>query len=1428
MSSNSWRKYGGKSIVLNDTINVGTVVANQFLTRTTSAITSTFDNVNILGEAIIHHNAYLDKDVYISGNEYLSQNLFLKEKLMFGIDFSNNLNPYTYIAGNQNFIGINTLSPSTILQITGNASDILTVSSNTPSIRNIIGENIDKAGIVVYAEDLYSRIEFYNDTTTAAKNYPNAYLQYNQGGILSLSTTAEIDLTAERINVNFGTGLLHLEDTNSVMYSPGNLLLNTKNIFMNATNTFLFAYSPNETISSGILLNDFGITFDTTQSISLVTGEKIILGGSVIDISSTVVMTTLGLYEPLYNATLTVYDSSNAVFLYNVYQDASAYSGTSITAAAMDEYSTTQIKLVTPGGAGAAFFGGAFPHINSDGTIVPMASLMLVDTCGNEIPGFISIYGKNPLINSTSFGLNTYFPDNNYVLDVNGRAHIGNGQVTVTTAPNFEILFTKFSAINTGSGIAVGTSVPNYATDPVEYIQTILYTRDGGATWTPSNIGGELGLVYDVSNAFTSLYVYDQSLAVVGTTSSYMFYTLDGGVNWNALIYDGANNPIDDRTTESALIIPRGPGTYNAQKETYTNVYTFYSVVTYTDPSNVNWNEYNYPYLSSYTFTATYDPNNMMDVILPSNIGSSLAPYIINNSDTDGSYAVYLVGNGIIQFLISNNQFSFNSFNTLYYNIYTYDANYSIAVGYNIISWTTNGSSLDGNREIATVWNHSIPKINSNNEIPYNAYDPHGTTVPTYNPTPIKLKSVYIYDLSYAVAVGDGGIFIYSTEWTTGNWAVVPDALLNSSGVANLISSSPLLQDVHMLDINTFVVTVAKPPSGASNSGSSEILYCYFPNLFNRAENNVLEVSGNMIISGNISINDAGQINSNNATFNILTNPEVQQINVGTTGTSVNIAGGAIAAFVPDACGNITDSTGHSFVGTNGHGIYNKDGLLLDTSGGNLITIGSSGDTIVISGTNVIISGNAGITGNTVIQGNADLQGKGPTNVFQRDASLSSTTFQQITTNMGVSGDISLNGRVYASTSLYVNTGGIESPYYALDVSGTTNLEGTVMPMTLVDNSVLLTNTPAFDFSNNFCTNWTLNLTAPETYDWTCIAMSANGMFQTAMGNSTGIWISSNYGVNWRAANISSQLSWTSVAMTAEGNTQVAATGEYIYISRDYGNTWAKLNPVPFTTNLYSVAISSNGQFISAVGYAVNKANIYYSTNGGTSFTTNTLSGNLSLVTLLQGVNTASIAMSSTGEYQVCCLNSNNVNSANAATLWTSSTYGQYWKPVTLPYKNFNTVCMSSSGKYIYIGCSIVTGQSQSQQQIQPPNLFVSKNNGASFSSVGAAISVGLDIVSVSISEDGKYITAASGIPQDPEPPQMITSVNYGVTWTLASTSPLVSWQAVCMSANAQFLSAVTKQSNDNGNGSIYTSLTPYIYMSIANTLTVGGPVFQF
>ena len=86
--SNSWRKYGGRSVLLNETINVGTVVANQFLTRSTDSTTNTFDNIHVLGEAHVEYDTYLNRDLYVKHNEYISNNLYLQNNLKFGIDIS--------------------------------------------------------------------------------------------------------------------------------------------------------------------------------------------------------------------------------------------------------------------------------------------------------------------------------------------------------------------------------------------------------------------------------------------------------------------------------------------------------------------------------------------------------------------------------------------------------------------------------------------------------------------------------------------------------------------------------------------------------------------------------------------------------------------------------------------------------------------------------------------------------------------------------------------------------------------------------------------------------------------------------------------------------------------------------------------------------------------------------------------------------------------------------------------------------------------------------------------------------------------------------------------------------------------------------------------------------------------------------------------
>lgn len=1632
MSSNSWRKYGGKSISVNETINVGTIVASQFLTRTTSSVTSTFDNVNILGEAIIHHNLYLKEDVFVSRNEFISNNLYLNNKLMFGIDFSNNINPYAFVAGNKYNIGVNTLTPSTIFHITGSASEVLTVDTNSAVIRNIIGQNVNKKGVVVWAEDNYSNLYFYNDSTTSSDNVPNAYLRYKAGGYLSAATTTGIDLSAGYINSHFKRGIMHLDEDNSVINTPGSLLFNSRNIFINSSNVFLFAYTPNTTPESAILLNNTGMLFNTRKDfyinstggyISSVYNQstlsgKVAISSDKVDISSNMVISARGMYNNKYGETLTIYDSSKSIFLFNVYDNSSAFTGNGLTVVSVDNSSNTQVRLVGPSGEGLSLIGGSFPNDTSRS----MGAMHLLDTSNNLISSYTILSGKDPTKYFSTFGLNTYAPKTEkYTLDVNGPTRIGNGEINTIASPNFEIKFMKFSKFDRLSGIAVGTPTIVFSSDPTvqpRYIQNIYYTKNGGITWINSIYG--LEFLENNPNEFTCLYVCDAKFAILGTTLSRLLYTYDGGVTWNNCLYPSYNNNKYLRTTKTIAIIK------------FTTTYKIYSVVTYENHSSTDDTDvYNKTYLLSFELPISYISSQYLnqgsiDLLYSTSINRPNTgnvvqigePFerIIKDCDANGDFVYFIGYDGIyhcknIDAGKAETHIPDNNLSTKYNNVHAFTGDYAIAVGDDIISWTMTGASIN-NDIFSTIWYDYSPSKNS-------------------SIGPVNLRQVYIFDLSNAVAVGDNGAFIYSTNWTNGVWNKVPPALLNSSGIADRITGSDL-RGIYMHDIDSFVIANANQMYNKelNQLGQGQLMYCYFPNLYNRKNNKVFDVSGNMNISGDININDSGQLFSNNPTFNLLRNTDVKQIYVGNNAASTEITGNLFVRndvslnsrlFVyGDASynsnigtlGNITLFNGRtvfannydvslSFMSSNTMKIGTDASNIIIGSkltGGKTITIGSGGPNVTSGtasindiyigapGDNIVMYGNmtikninevqfsnpllkinasqygpgsnsasllsslgfalpraAGISikdfsnnfagymlvstdtsgyffkapgstnvvdlhigslqlpaspplqlnitnniqnGILVLTKDTNLLGGGTTsanysitvkpidisNVFLRDGN-STNIYQQIDTHVGVVGDISLNGRLlvqgdasfnsrlflyndasfcnrlfvnsdvsfssnlFVAKSVAIDISGNES-LYNLDVSGTSNFRGITMPLNMIDNSVLLSNTPELDFSNNFCVTWMFNVSAPIK-TWTRIAMSANGLFQTAILNATtnggagGIYMSNSYGVNWRlntsivttsttGGSLSTNVDWRTIAISSDGKVQVASYGTYIYISTDYGNNWSP----SFTSTLpiYSIAISSDGNVISAISYGSNVTIICVSINKGITFTQTTLLSNLPLTTSTGTVlvNTGDIDMSSSGQYQMCVLYYNISNSQN--TIWFSNNYGQTWnyKRINASNNYLNTICMSSSGKYVCIG------RANNSTNVAY-NLFVSNDYGETFSGVGPYDNAGYYWNGISMSANGQYIVAICSSPS-----QMMYSVNYGSTWTLSNYAPMTTWQSICMSANGHYLTAGTS------NSYIYNSVTPYINMTISNKLIVyrdvsfnsrlfiSGPTIQF
>jgi hypothetical protein len=138
---------------------------------------------------------------------------------------------------------------------------------------------------------------------------------------------------------------------------------------------------------------------------------------------------------------------------------------------------------------------------------------------------------------------------------------------------------------------------------------------------------------------------------------------------------------------------------------------------------------------------------------------------------------------------------------------------------------------------------------------------------------------VKILDINRAIAVGDSGLIMYSIDGFQ-TWNTMTQGMLDAMGNGSLLSGVNL-SNINILNANDFVVsgTVQQYNGGL---GRTKLFNFYAPYLLNRSNNHVLEASGNIVVSGDLQVNDAGQILTNTANFNILPNV-AQEINIGNT-----------------------------------------------------------------------------------------------------------------------------------------------------------------------------------------------------------------------------------------------------------------------------------------------------------------------------------------------------------------------------------------------------------------------------------------------------------------------------------------------------------------------------------------------------------------
>jgi hypothetical protein len=426
---------------------------------------------------------------------------------------------------------------------------------------------------------------------------------------------------------------------------------------------------------------------------------------------------------------------------------------------------------------------------------------------------------------------------------------------------------------------------------------------------------------------------------------------------------------------------------------------------------------------------------------------------------------------------------------------------------------------------------------------------------------------------------------------------------------------------------------------------------------------------------------------------------------------------------------------------------------------------------------------------------------------LRSDVSMNSRLF--------VGSDSSMNGNLYVAKNLGIGINstafGPSGQIFALDVSGTTNFRGPVNPITLVDGSVLLTNTPPLDFSSNFGTNW-VNANSAALTNYTSVKMSANGQYviasyttdilfydvntyeTTYYGTNYRVATSNNFGNNWSIIRTyyfaSTGGAFAYIAISANGQYQsyyasINNSNGSIYYSSNYGVTWTQSSIGFSSSQAQGISMNASGQYQTAI---TNNSYIYYSTNYGVNWTQSSSSTG----------NWTSIAINSSGQYQTA--------TANVGNIYYSTNYGVNWTQASSLSGAWNSLAMSASGQY-------------QSAAINNSYIYYSMNYGLNWTQSSSS-TAGWTSVTMSANGQLQIAAASSSI--------VYVSKDYGITWSSITVST-GTVSNIAMSANGQYLVGTNATT-------LRLSTTAYFNVAISGStlastststgaLTVGGGV---
>lgn len=532
-------------------------------------------------------------------------------------------------------------------------------------------------------------------------------------------------------------------------------------------------------------------------------------------IESTMALSNRNVPTHMFNENTIIYDISTNTY-YEKY--ASNKYGNSLTLVSQDDEAITRLNMTTPNKTGSVLFGGASLEDASKGTLI--ADVISSENISQKPPAFIIKDGQKKIEHAKNLSVNTNSVSSDHDLFINGSVLIQNNNLMKMQVSDFNISNLGYNKNNKDHVIYSGS---HFDTTDDENQYHVLISNDGGEKFQYSST-----LDSEQTEPFSNIYVLDNSNSIIGTASQgFIYYSNNGGQYYTNI----SNLSISD------TII-------------YIYISPLLNVESTPDISRNVVFQINETEIKSFAFDFTDGSYTQVKSITP--VASSSQPIDFNGYNNN-LYALY--ANKIHKYVYDGSNVnmdydaSHNTPDVTYKAFDVYNENVNMAVGTNIISYTTNGTSyvdISGN------------------------YD---------------FIDVFILDENRAILIeGSSNTLFYSVNGFQ-SFIQINDASLNSSGNAYLLENKTK-NKLYMSDENNVLLNVTAPATQGD-----EIIKLYIPDILNVKNNSNLDLYGNAVFNNDLIFQNNGSIRTRDNVFDIANDSVIDTINIGANATNINLGG---------------------------------------------------------------------------------------------------------------------------------------------------------------------------------------------------------------------------------------------------------------------------------------------------------------------------------------------------------------------------------------------------------------------------------------------------------------------------------------------------------------------------------------------------------